>query len=265
MASRSMKNESGNVFYRIEGSGDETIVFTHGATMDHGMFTHQIARFKKNYRVIAWDVPAHGKSRPYSGFSIKRATVDLKRILDREEVRNAHLVGQSMGGYISQALVLDYPDRVQSVTAVDASPLKIAYYPWSDRLLLKLTPGILRLYPYGFLVKTIANQVASTAESRRYALEALQRLSKYEIAAIMKAVYAGLVEYSNSRGSPLSCPVLIVYGDRDRSEKVIGYCRRWAAEDDLPLAVIPNAAHNSNMDNPEEFNRVLAEFLAEIA
>lgn len=143
--------------------------------------------------------------------------------------------------------------------------MKIAYYPWYDRLLLELTPGILRLYPYGFLIKAIANQVALTAESCRCAIEALQRLSKYEIAAIMKAVYEGLVECSSSGESRLSCPVLVVYGARDRSGKVIRHCRRWAAEDDVPLAVIPDAAHNSNMDNPEEFNRVLAKFLAEIA
>lgn len=71
----------------------------------------------------------------------------------------------------------------------------------------------------------------------------------------MQAVYEGLVEYSYSHESGLSCPVLIVYGARDRSGKVIEYCKRWAAEDDLPLAEIPNAAHNSNMDNPKRSTR----------
>ena len=70
---KSFNTDSGSVHYWIAGEGDQAIVFTHGATMDHGMFLDQMDHFAKNYRAITWDVPAHGLSRPYQDFSLMAA------------------------------------------------------------------------------------------------------------------------------------------------------------------------------------------------
>lgn len=59
----------------------------------------------------------------------------------------------------------------------------------------------------------------------------------------------------------LPVPLLIIYGDADSSGKVQSYCRQWAEREKRPLKIIADAAHNSNMDNPDEFNRILGEFL----
>jgi pimeloyl-ACP methyl ester carboxylesterase len=53
----------------------------------------------------------------------------------------------------------------------------------------------------------------------------------------------------------------IAYGASDRSGKVQAYCDRWAEQENRDLKIIPNAAHNANMDNPEAFNQILGGFL----
>jgi len=259
MIHKTMSGKQGAVHYWISQSGEQTIVFTHGATMDHGMFQSQWEYFSQRFRVISWDVPLHGQSRPYTPFSLQNAAHELMAILDAEQIRQAHLVGQSMGGYISQIAAAEYPDRVRTFTAVDSSPIQLAYYSQVDRWLLSITPSLIHLYPYATLISTIAKQIALSASAQAYALETLKTFTKAEIAHIMGEVYRGLLHYGHAN---LRCPILIVYGDRDRTGKVQAYCNRWAAQEKRTLKVIAHAAHNANMDNPGEFNRVLDEFLA---
>ncbi|MFN2233989.1 MAG: alpha/beta fold hydrolase [Anaerolineales bacterium] len=249
----------GSVHYWVDGAGEEGLVFTHGATMDHGLFQYQAAFFAERYRMILWDVPGHGRSRPYDQFSLQQAADELVRIMDVEGIQKAHLVGQSMGGYISQIVARDHPHRVISLTAVDSSPMQPSYYSALDTWLLSITPALLRLYPYQTLIKTIANGIASQERSRAYALETLQTYSKSEIAAIMDVVYQGVKSYGYD--SALSVPILIVVGEADRTGKVQTYCRQWAQREKRPLQMIAGASHNANMDNPEAFNRVLDTFL----
>ncbi|MCB9763818.1 MAG: alpha/beta hydrolase [Alphaproteobacteria bacterium] len=252
----------GVTHYWTQGEG-EAVVLLHGATMDHGLWQHQIEPFAQGFQVIALDLPAHGLSRPYADFSLEHAAEEVVRVLDRLGVDAAHLVGQSMGGYVAQVLAQDHPARLRSLVAVDSSPFDSAYYSRFDRWMLGITPGILRSMPYDALVRTVARGVAVTPEGVAYATGALQQLSKDEIVVIMAAVYEGLIAYS-ARRFTWPCPVRIVYGDQDGTGKVIDYSRRWAEAEGHPLAVIPDAGHNSNMDNPEAFNRVVLGFLAEV-
>ena len=209
--------------------------------------------------MILWDVPGHGLSRPYQGFTLQKAAGELIAVLDAEGVDQAHLVGQSMGGYISQIAARDHPERVMSLTAVGSSPMQPSYYSALDTWLLSITPALLRLYPYETLIKTIANGVAVQGRSRSYALETLKTYSKAEIAAIMQAVYQGVKAYGQD--SALKMPILIVVGEADRTGRVQSYCRQWAQREQRPLEMIPDASHNANMDNPADFNRILETFL----
>jgi pimeloyl-ACP methyl ester carboxylesterase len=153
----------------------------------------------------------------------------------------------------------EHPGRVQAFLAVDTSPFSGAYYSALDRWLLSVTPALLKLYPYNYLVRTIARSIAVDEAAQASALSALQMLTKSEIADIMQAVYTGLLQYAE-RDLQMSVPTLIVYGEKDRSGKVISYSKRWAAEEGHELDVIPNAAHNSNADNPDYFNRIATDF-----
>jgi pimeloyl-ACP methyl ester carboxylesterase len=261
MDHKTLISELGTVHYWTSGAGEESIIFTHGATMDHAMFQTQMDEFASSYRVICWDVPAHGLSRPYAGFTLQKAAHELVRILDAEQIERAHLVGQSMGGYISQMAALDFPARVCTLTALDSSPIQPSYYSALDNWLLSITPPLLRLYPYRMLINTIAKQIALTPAAREYALRTLAGYSRTEIAMIMKVVYQSLQVYKTDFLLPQ--PLLIVYGDADRSGKVQAYSRQWAQREGRALEVIPQASHNANMDNPEMFNQLLEKFLEE--
>lgn len=247
--------EHGTVHYWKVGEKSECIVFTHGALMDHQLFKHQIDFFKKDFTVIAWDVPAHGQSRPYRQFSLKRAADELINVIDKEGFKSVHLVGQSMGGYIAQIVAYNYPGRVKSITTIGSSPIQARYYSKPDHWFLSITPTILRLYPYNRLIKDIAKQISIHEEGQAYALKSLKQYSKTEIIKVMKEVYIGIQDYLENK--VLDVPIMITYGDNDKTGKVREYSNEWSKAEQIPLRVIPNAAHNANMDNPEFFNKTL--------
>ena len=262
MEHRTWAGEGGAIHYWVARGGPRWIAFTHGACMDHGLFAPQVERFAGAYSVLVWDVPGHGRSRPYRGLTLRGAARELMTILAAEGADHAHLVGQSMGGFIAQLAAREAPEHVRSITAVDSSPIHPRYYSALDRGLLRWTPALLRLYPERALLRAIAEQVAVTEAGRAYAREALATMGKAEVAAIMDAVARGLAEVKDD--APLDAPVLIVYGEEDRTGRVRDYCRRWERAEGRPTVVLPGAGHNANMDDPEAFNAALAAFLAEV-
>lgn len=258
MEHKTYTNNRGTVHYWIEGTGNNGLIFTHGATMDHGLFDYQCNKYEKKYKVIYWDAPCHGLSRPYENFSLQHCADDLHSIIIAEKIQKANLVGQSMGGYISQIVAADHPELIATVTTVGSSPIQLEYYSKIDRWLLSITPILLKFYNFKSLVNLTSNQIALTTNGKLYARETMSQLSKEEVILIMGSVYQGLIEFDKDI---ISCPVLITYGDADITGKVKAYCQEWARNEGRPLRVISNAAHNANMDNPSEFNQVLADFL----
>jgi pimeloyl-ACP methyl ester carboxylesterase len=263
MQHKTLSSDGGTLHYWIDGEGDEAILFTHGATLDHGLYRHQMEHFAADYRVITWDAPLHGRSRPYESFSLTVAADELVRILDAEGLDSAHLVGQSMGGYVSQLVALHQPGRVRKLTMVGSAPIRPSYYSRPDRWLLTVVASLMSLYPYRALVETVANLIAVPGPSRDYVRETLGRLTRGEIGHISGQVYKGLLACDVD--TPLPHPLLITHGEADRTGKVQSYNRRWAEREKRELHIIPDAAHNANMDNPAAFNRILEDFLRQQA
>ena len=85
MQHRTIRAQGGTVHYWIDKKENaESIVFTHGVTADHTMFEKQVSYFEKAYTLLLWDVPMHGRSRPYQNFSYQDTAEILHQILVRE-------------------------------------------------------------------------------------------------------------------------------------------------------------------------------------
>jgi pimeloyl-ACP methyl ester carboxylesterase len=59
----------------------------------------------------------------------------------------------------------------------------------------------------------------------------------------------------------ITCPVLILVGESDKTGKVIAYCKAWHIVTGYPLQIIQNAAHNANYDNPDTVNTLIDAFV----
>lgn len=108
--------------------GRAVLVFLPGLTADHRLFDKQVEAFESTYNLLAWDAPGHGKSRPFvMDFTLAQKAAWLHAILQAEGITAPVLVGQSVGGYLSQAYIQAYPGEVRGFVSIDSAPLKRKY------------------------------------------------------------------------------------------------------------------------------------------
>ena len=102
------------------------LVFSHGAGLDHRLFEPQVRRFASEYRVVTWDAPGHGLSKPLPRpYRIPAVAADLLAVLDEIGVGQAVFIGLSMGGTIAQEVLFRHPERVQALVAMDTGPITV--------------------------------------------------------------------------------------------------------------------------------------------
>jgi len=108
---------AGPLAYLRRGQG-EPLLLLNGVAAHHRMWSDEfIARLAERFDVVAYDHRGIGKSaRAETGFSIPELAADAAAVLDHLGWDSAHVLGFSMGGTISQELVLTSPDRVRTLT-----------------------------------------------------------------------------------------------------------------------------------------------------
>lgn len=249
--------------YELHGrEGAPWLVLSHSLACSVRMWDPQIAALKDRYHILAYDTRGHGASEaPKGAYSLEMLADDLKALLDVLGVKNPHFCGLSMGGMIGQTFALKYPGVFKTVTLADTT----SRYPaeawplWQERIKLAGEKGMAPL-------------VQPTLE--RWFTEAFRKSNPGPVAAIAKLIastpvagYAGCC-YAipkinlTARLKEIKCPVLVICGDQDP-----GTPPAMAREihDNAPgskLVMIPQAAHLSNLEQPEQFTKALSEFLA---
>lgn len=259
-----IETENGKVYYwrsDLWDSTKPTIFFLLGLLANHTMFLAQYQHFAKNYNIIMWDAPAHGKSRPFQTFDFDVAARAARQILEYEEVKAAIFVGQSLGGMITQAVIKRFPDIVMAFVAIDSCPYGDGYYSKIDKWLLRHIKAFAAWYPLNVMKRAMAKQVSVSRLAFDNMISMVEPYNKQEMCHLMAVGYAGFLE-DNSE-IEITCPTLLIVGSRDITGKVKSYCRRWSWKTGFPLVVIVGAAHNSNVDKPTEVNEAIERFLAE--
>ncbi|MBU5439131.1 alpha/beta hydrolase [Tissierella sp. MSJ-40] len=261
MIHKIFQSKRGEVHYWINLPQTNTncIVFLHGMTADHSMFDNQVKYFNTMAKTLVLDLPLHGNSRPYDDFSYKNLAEDLYEILEMENEDNIIIVGQSMGGYLAQEYGILFPDKVKGMVLVDTNPYGHQYYSKLERYLLSMMGILSKPFPYQMLLKSIAKRSTTTKEAYENMHQAISKLNKKEIINIMNQAYRDFLKKTDT--VTFNFPVLLVVGDKDTTGNVIKYNKMWAKNNNYSLKYIKNAAHNSNVDNPKEFNKILESFL----
>ena len=250
-------------YYEVHGrEGAPWLVFSHSLACSVRMWDGQIAAFKDRFRVLAYDTRGHGQSAAPNGpYTLEQLADDLHALLKHLNVSRPHYVGLSMGGMIGQTCALKYPGVFQSLALCDTT----SRYPaaaaamWQERIRIAESQGMKPL-------------VQPTLE--RWFTEAFRKSRPEEVARVAAQIestpvpgYAGCCHAIpkidvTARLKEIKCPALVICGEDDP-----GTPPAMAREihENLPgsaLVLIPQAAHLSNIEQPEAFNRALAQFLS---
>lgn len=260
MEQKRIGTDKGPIVYWISKCQSEyTLVFLHGLTADHTLFEKQISYFCGHFNLFCWDAPAHGKSRPFSNFAYLSIAKNLKDILEKERFKNIILIGQSMGGFIAQTYIKLYPNTIKGFVGIDTCPFGKSYYTKFDKWCLHQIEWMSMCFPHKLLTTSIAKSCTYTNSAYQNMMIALQPYSKKELCHLMGAGYTEFLQ--ENCDVKITCPVLILVGEHDKTGKVKQYCAAWHKNTLHPLYIIPNAAHNSNFDNSEAVNLKIDMFI----
>ena len=106
--------EDGSTIHGVEAGSGRPIVLLHGVTLSVATWAYQLAALHKEYRVIALDARGHGQSKSaLNGWGIEHMASDVSQVFEKLDLRDAIVVGHSMGGMITQQMCLDFPDMAR--------------------------------------------------------------------------------------------------------------------------------------------------------
>jgi len=258
---RILERDQAKIHYWLGGNpAGPLVVFTHGATIDHHEWAAPLPMVAPEYRILVWDVRAHGLSRP-ARFDFQAAVDDLAALLEQHASTPAILVGHSMGGNLSQELAFQKPKLVQAMLCLDCT--------WNFQRLTALEKAelaaagpIFKLYPYDTLIRQSLDVTVSNAAGRALLEKAMRQHNKNEYAAIITALAECLHE---EPGYHFAKPLWLLMGEKESTGNIRKAMPVWAGhEAQSRFIIIPGARHAANLDNPDFFHQKLLNFLGSL-
>lgn len=259
-------------YYERRGSGP-TVVFVHGAILDHSQWTPQMESLSDDYTVIAYDVRGHGRTgeSDETTYSIELFAEDLDALVTALDLDRSVLCGLSMGGCIAQVYAARHPERLSGLVLADTfTPKPLTRGEWVQRsLLLRATVPPVRLLGYERVERALVwlHERLSRGASGDYGeIERLRstgpRMATDEFAKVIRAV--ARFHETDLDLAAITTPTLVLYGENEPP-----FVRRHVPvlETTLPdvtVREVPGAGHASNLDDPDSFTRSIREFLARI-
>ena len=266
-----MTEDGIRLYYEETGSGTP-LIFVHEFAGDHRSWEPQMRRFGQRYRCIAFNARGYPPSdvpENRASYSQSRAADDIRSVLDHLSIDRAHVVGLSMGGFAvlhfgsrhaTRALSLcvagcGYGAEPEQRERFRAEAATIADFITSAGMAAfaeKYAYGPTRVQfenkdPRGFAeFKRMLAEHSGVGSANTQLGVQRERPSLYDLVEDMKR---------------LTVPTLILTGDEDwpcLSPGVLLKRNIPAAA----FAVMPNCGHAINLEAPDEFNRIVGDFLA---
>ena len=228
------------ISYQVFGppGGGTPLLLTHGFSASSAMWQPNIAALAAARPVITWDLRGHGRSDApddLAAYSAEACVADMAALLDACGIARVVAGGLSLGGYLSLEFCLAHPDRVAGLVLCDTGPgyrRDEARQRWNDRAIA--IAGRLERDPDG--------------DPRGGLARAARGLLTQRDARVIDALPG------------ITVPALVLVGARDKD--YLGAAEYLAAK--LPRAghaVIPEAGHVCNADQPDLFSQQVLAFL----
>ena len=251
-----LERDGHRIYYQVSGGaadgGPLPLVLSHGFGASAAMWEPNLAALSAARPVITWDMRGHGASGSPDDpdqYSEAATVADLAAVLDSQGIGRAVIGGLSLGGYMSLAFWLAHPERVAALVLCDTGPgyrKDEARQAWNDNA--AATGDRFERDGLAALSGSPETRAGGPGSALGLARAARGMLAQHD-ARVITAL------------PDIDVPVLIVVGDRDKP--FLGAADYMTAK--IPgavKAVIPDAGHASNIDQPEAFDQAVGAFLA---
>jgi 3-oxoadipate enol-lactonase len=246
------------------GKGKRPIIFVHGFPFDKTSWQPQVDFLSKTHRAIAYDIRGFGASTAGKETAgIQLFADDLLKFMDGLSIEKAIVCGLSMGGYILLNAVPRFPDRFEALILADTQCIADSDEAKAKRKKTIFEIGETGLMPFanGF-VKNVFTE--KSLKNREKWVEHIHKTILSTSAKTVTATLSALAERAETCAllPKIKIPTLIICGREDRVTPVAQSEILQKGIENSALHILENAAHLSNLEQPEEFNRLLLDFVS---
>jgi len=254
------------LYYEVHGPEEgEPLLMIAGLGHSSAIWFLQVPEFSKHFKTIIFDNRGVGNSdKPDEPYSIAMMAADALGLLDHLGIERAHVLGASMGGYIAQELAIEHPERVRKLVLLcthygGPEYLELTGDLWKE-ILDVAGLSLEEIYRRGVRYSTTPEFFAENEEM----VEKLVRLrleNPQPAYAFQRQFAAAAAFYSKDRLQRIQAPTLVLAGREDHVVPLELVKRLAEAIPNAQLKVIDNAAHLLFIEQPEEVNQAIIQFL----
>lgn len=253
-------NDDARLYYQVIGEGS-AITFAHGAGGNAASWYQQVPFFSSSYKTIVFDHRAFGRSEcDPENFHASRFADDLASVLDAAGVEKTALVCQSLGGWTGLSFSLKYPERVSclvmSHTTGGITSKKI-------RAVLKEiaeTRGAAK-EPFGSLALAADLPDKDPVKSNLY-----NQIGNFNVIINLEKILAGITgiatETTEEQLKDFKVPTMFITSSMDVLMPAEAIYEAAGMIGGAEVKFFDGIGHSSYFECPEEFNAVVAEFVA---
>ncbi len=247
------------LYYEVTGEGPPLLLL-HGLGSCAQDWEFQAPEFARSHRVIMMDVRGHGRSaRPPAPYSVAQFARDAVALLEMLGATPADVAGLSMGGMIAFQMAVDAPSAVRSLVIINSGP-EMILRTLSQRMLIRSRFSVIRLFGMGTLGKMVAGPLFPKPEQAHLRERFKAQVASNDPSAYRNSLRALIGWSVAGRIGQIQCPVLVVASDHDYTPVV--WKQTYTAQ--IPgakLVVLEDSRHAAPLDQPEQLNRVILDFL----
>ncbi len=250
----------GPIAWREAGDG-QPIVFLHGLGGTRSAWGPQLRGLSGRFRCVAWDMPGYGDSDLVTPLTYGAIADRLVAWLDRIEIDKADLVGLSFGGMHALHTTLRHPERVNRLVLADSSPAfgidGTSQEEWTRSRLAPLDAGATP----ADAAEAIIDSITASPLTGIIRDETIAAFADIPVVGFRAAIEC--LPHNDVRADlpSITQPTRVIVGELDE-ETPLAYSQLLA--DGIPnahLHVIQGVGHLTPSEAPDEFNRLVADFL----
>ena len=243
-----------NIYYETYGEGP-VVLLSHGFSATSAMWKGQIEALSQNHKLIIWDMRGHGKSdspNDPSLYSEKATVEDMAGLLDAVSAEKAVIGGLSLGGYMSLAFNLAFPDRVRALMLFDTGPgfkKDDAREAWNQTA--------------ATWAKSFEEKGLGALKSGSTEMVPTNHKSAQGLALAARGILAQKDARIILSLPDITVPTLVLAGEKDRPFLAATDYMDYKIPNTTKV-MIPNAGHSANIDQPQAFNEAVVRFISDL-
>ena len=256
----SVKLKTGiRMHYAYKGDPSGTpVILLHGYGDSWFSYSTVLPLLDKKYRVYIPDQRGHGLSdQPANGYELRQFAADALAFMDAMNLKQATLVGHSMGSFIAQHVAAQAPERVTRLVLVGtATAIRNNVVVDLQREINALTDSV----PEKF-VRDFQSSMSFEPLPEQFLNGVIKESMKLPAHVWREVMAQMLAPEAAAELRRIKAPTLIIWGDKEtifpRSEQD----RLVSALHNAVLKVYPNTGHVPNWERPEQFAKDLQDFI----